>query len=111
MSKDQNFRELENQFHNAMLEIYHKALYICNHNHHVFLRMVVEHGGVQAAKRLLHSLLQSGFTALWECNCLNLTMENLVLRPQFSVLFTEEERQIARNRLQEYGYRFDRDGK
>ena len=106
MPNAQNLQDLDNQFHKAMLDVYRNALNICKQNHHYFSRMVSEHGGVQAAKRLLDSPLQSGFTDLWECGCLNLTMENLVLQPQFSVLFTEEEKQIARQRLQEHGYNF-----
>jgi hypothetical protein len=42
---------------------------------------------------------------LWEFKRLDLTVEALVLRPEWSLLFSEEERQIARKRLSDYGYK------
>ena len=105
MSNDHNLRELENQFHKAMLGVYESALRECGHNATRFLQMVGNHGGLQAAKILLHTPgFQYGFKELWKCGCLRLTMEALVIQPQFSVLFTKEEIQIAKNRLQEGGY-------
>lgn len=67
--------------------------------------MVTEHRGLQAAKRLLHTpRLQYGFEALWECGCLDITMENLILKSPWSQLFTNEEKDIARRRLLDCGY-------
>lgn len=105
---DHNLHDLENQFHRAMIGIYEAALRECNYRATYFLQMVNEQGGVQAAKRLLHkSGFQYGFTELWQCGCLRLTMEVLVLQPQFAILFTEEERQAARDRLQQCGYNLE----
>jgi hypothetical protein len=105
MSNGHNLHRLENQFHKAMLGVYESALYECRYNATRFLQMVNNHRGLQAAKILLHTPgFQYGFTELWQCGCLRLTMEALVIQPQFSVLFTEEEIQIAKNRLQECGY-------
>lgn len=105
MSKGNNSYDLENQFHRAMIGIYDAALKKCNYRATYFLQMVNEQEGMQAAKRLLNKTgLQYGFTELWLCGCLKLTMEALVLQPQFSVLFTEEEKQVAKNRLQECGF-------
>jgi hypothetical protein len=54
---------------------------------------------------LLHSITVSeGYTALWERGRLDLTVEALILEPQWHELFTEEEREIARKRLRDYGY-------
>ena len=105
MPNGHNLHELENQFYRAMLGVYESALRECGHNATRFLQMVNKHGGLQSAKRLLHThSFQYGFTELWQCGCLRLTMEALVIQPRFSVLFTEEEVQIAKDRLHECGY-------
>ena len=45
-----------------------------------------------------------GFEKLYECGCLNRTVECLVLRPKYQKLFTEAELERARKRLKDYGY-------
>ncbi len=100
--------ELEERFHEAMVEIYRAALRECNYKATYFLRMVEQDGGVKAAKRLLagHDP-QSGFTTLWECKRLDLTVEAHVIRPEYAELFTADEIDSARRRLTDYGYKFD----
>ena len=67
-----------------------------------FLRAVKQHGGVAAARRLLATKgVSKGLLALGEKNRLDLAMETLVLKPEFSTLFTDEERSIAARRLDE----------
>lgn len=70
-----------------------------------FIQMVSESGGLAAARQLLHGAPSDGFTALWERGRLDLTVEALILDSEFSDLFTDDERKIARDRLAEYGYR------
>lgn len=68
--------------------------------------MVSEHGGLAAARMLLHSReVSEGFTALWERGRLDLTVERHVHRPEFRDLFTSDELDIARARLHTYGFR------
>lgn len=87
---------LENQFHGAMLSIYKRAKIECGYNATRFLQMVNEHGGLEAAKILLHNKdLSEGFVALWERGRLDLTMEALILKPPWKELFTKEEREIS----------------
>jgi hypothetical protein len=98
-------RSLEERFHRAMIEIYQAEKRETGVNAAYFLRMITDYGGVEAARRLLAKNAPSeGFTRLWEHNRLDLTVEALVLRPEFALLFSEEERAIARDRLEEYGY-------
>lgn len=105
MPETDDFRALENQFNRAMREIYANALRECGYRATRFIQMVENHGGVEAAKILLHTPgFQYGFTELWQCGCLRLTMEALVLQPQYTALFTDEEREIARTRLTDCGY-------
>ncbi len=48
--------------------------------------------------------VSDGYAALWERKRLDLTVEALILRPEWLELFSELEREIARQRLAEYGY-------
>ncbi len=80
-----------------------------NYNPTYFNRMVGELGPVEATKRLVRSSTPSdGFTHLWEHQRLNMTVEALVLLPGYEDLFDDEERRLARLRLE--AYRFDVDG-
>ena len=99
-------KELKNKFHKAMLSIYERAASECNYPAIRFLNLVVDEGGVRAAKSLLHADgLSDGYTALWECGRLDLTMEALIVEdPAWRELFTEEEISIARKRLSKCEY-------
>lgn len=48
-----------------------------------------------------------GFTALWEGSGLDLSVEALVLRPEFAELLEDDDRHRAVDRLQQYRYRLD----
>jgi hypothetical protein len=97
--------DLEKQFHAAMLSIYTRAKAEAGYNATRFLGMVSEQGGYEAARALLHAATVSeGYTALWERQRLDLTVEALVLDPQWRDLFSPAEMAIARKRLSEYGF-------
>ena len=67
-----------------------------------FLRAVRSHGGVGAARRLLQQKgLSKGLLKLREKDRLDLAMETLVLAPEYTVLFTDDERGIAKRRLED----------
>lgn len=96
---------LEDRFHQAMIEIYRRAKEECHYVATRYIQMVAEKGGVTAARSLLASTTpQEGFTRLWECGRLDLTVEALVLNPEYVSLFTDQERKEARARLEAYGY-------
>ena len=97
--------EAESQFNEAMLNIYRRAKAEAGYNATRFLSMVVEHGGLETARYLLHAeTVSEGYTALWERKRLDLTVEAMILRPEWQVLFSDVERRIAVNRLREYRY-------
>lgn len=97
---------IEVRFHSAMLNIYEEAKSQCNYNATYFHRMVSEMGGLEAAKQLLSTdAPQYGFTKLWECGRLDISVEYLVLKDEFKSLFTKEELKTAKRRLEDYGYR------
>ena len=91
---------LEKRFHADMLNIYENAKRECSYNATRFLSMVYERGGVGAARQLLAApIISDGFVRLWELGRADLTVEALVLRPEYEPLFTDEERSIAKRRL------------
>lgn len=88
-----------------MLTVYERAKRHCHHNANRFLQLVNQYGGLQAAKTLLHSPgLSYGLTELWKCGRLGISMEALILQDTWKDLFSDEDRQIAKNRLTELGY-------
>jgi hypothetical protein len=95
---------LAKRFDEAMLNIYRRAKAEHGYNATYFLQMVMDHGGVETARRLVASDPTSGFTKLWELGRLDLTAEAHVLLPEFQPLFSEDILQQARVRLAEYGY-------
>ena len=92
-------------FHDAMLDIYRRAKTEAGYNATRFLGMVSERGGLETARYLLNaSTVSDGYTALWERGRLDLTVEAMILQPEWQPLFSERERQIAADRLRQYGY-------
>ncbi len=97
--------DVESRFHEAMLAVYRRARAEANYNATRFLSMVVERGGLETARYLLHAeQVSDGYTALWERQRLDLTVEALILQPEWQSLFSDDERRIAVKRLREYGY-------
>jgi len=107
---------LELRFHDAMLAIFTLAgeatrkraadgTTIRGYWANYFLRGVRNHGGPDYARQLLRAEGTSdGFQRLTDERRLDLTVEALVLRPEFSDLFTQDERAIAAHRLARAGY-------
>ena len=97
----------EQLFDEAMFDIYRRAHDEVHYNATRFLQMLHEHRGIRTAQILLGAAdVSDGYTSLWERGRLDLTVEALILDPHWNDLFTDEERQIARDRLQQYGYTF-----
>jgi hypothetical protein len=98
---------LERQFHEAMLGIFEQSQllqppYIA----HGFRRMVNQHGGKEAADRLLaKSTPSEGFTELFLRGPENLriSVEYLVLQSPWRNLFDQEQLEVARRRLIDVG--------
>jgi hypothetical protein len=66
---------------------------------HYFFGLMHQHGGVEAAKRLLRLPASSGLAWLVAMGRRDLTAEWLVLDPRFAPLFTDEERRVAEARV------------
>lgn len=68
----------------------------CNYNPTRFHQMINNHGGVETAKRLIAQAQKTGntsdgFTTLYLCDRLDLTMENSVCKEEYRSLFTADE--------------------
>ena len=100
--------DLEKAFHRAMLDVYLDAKNEAKYNATRFLSMVNELGGLETARVLLRaSSVSEGYTALWERERLDLTVEAVILDKRWHPLFTEADRAVAIKRLREYGYPVD----
>jgi hypothetical protein len=98
---------LEDEFHREMIDIYQNLLRDCTGKAAYFLEMVGRQGGIETAKKLLQSDdIERGSTTLWKCGRLDLMFEYLVLQPKYAELFTDAEKEMARNRLKERGHSF-----
>ena len=97
--------DLEQAFHEAMCNVYHRARSECSYPATRFLAMVNSQGGLATAQELLRSReISVGLKRLWECQRLDLSMENLVVSDRWTNLFTEQEIAVARKRLKDLGY-------
>jgi hypothetical protein len=105
MRRNRNDDKTDREYHEAMLEIYRPANAEAGYTVTRLLGMVIERGGLETARYLLHAATVSeGYTALWERRRLDLTVEAMILRTEWQALFTDVERRIAINCLREYGY-------
>lgn len=107
---------LELRFHDAMLDVFRLAGEATRRTRSdgttargywasYFLRGVRNHGGPDYAHQLLRKEgTTDGFQRLKEEGRLDLTMEAVVLKPEYTELFSDEERRVAAHRLAEAGY-------
>jgi len=98
---------LEAGFDEAMMGLYVRAKTEANYTATYYHQMLEEHRGVETARRLVMSETPSdGYTAMWERRKLGLTVEALVIQPEWAAVFADEPEvtERARQRLTEYGY-------
>jgi hypothetical protein len=96
---------LSKEFHQRMIDIYKAAKAEARYNASRFLAMVNEHGGLEAAQILLRApAVSEGYTALWDRQRLDLTVEAVILEKKWWPLFTDAERRAAVRRLRDYQY-------
>ena len=96
---------LEKRFEQDMISIYTTAKKECGYNANRFLQMIGAKGGLATAKQLIGKPGGTdGFTTLWEHERLDLSVEAYVLKPEYAELFTEDEKNMCRDRLLQFGY-------
>lgn len=97
---------LENKFNEDMKSIYFTAKKELGYNAARFMQLVAQKGGLQAAKILIAKDGGTyGFEVLWEHRRLDLSVEAHVLKPEYTELFTDEEKAMCRERLMEFGHK------
>lgn len=95
--------DLEQRFDAAMMEIYDRAGREVAYWATRYLQMLRRRGGLDTARYQLQARFTSdGYARLRDAGRLDLTVEALVLRPEFEPLFSEAERARARDRLRRY---------
>ena len=92
---------LENEFHEAMLDIYSKVKSEAGYDAQGLLQMVKEHGGLEAARKVIKSKTEpKGYTALRKKGRLDLTVEAMVLKTKkYHPLFSADELKTCAKRL------------
>ena len=85
-------------FHGAMVDLYLRAKREANYNATYFLEMIsdAELGGHRTPRQLIHTTTPSlGYEALYDRGRLDLTVEAVILRPEWADLFADEEHERA----------------
>ena len=97
---------LEERFNADMENIYITAKKEFGYNATRFFQMLQTKGGLSTAKQLIKKTTDMvGLTTLWEHGRLDLSVEAHVLKTEYQELFTDEERQICKDRLLKFGYK------
>lgn len=96
----------EQDFDAALTDVCRRAALEANYNTADYSLLHQEHTGLETAKLLLHAASVSrDYTALCNLGRLDLTVEAIVHGfPESNVLFSPEEREIARRRLESCNY-------
>ena len=100
---------LEKKFKADMQNIYKIAKKELGYNATRFLQLISVKGELNAAKILISKDGGTyGFEVLWENKRLDLSIEAHILKPEYIALFTDEERNICKQRLERFGYKIDK---
>lgn len=96
--------QMERNFQDAMIECYHTASEY-GYYHTDFLRMIVNRGGIGAAKHMLATNeFSSGLIVLSGLGKLDISMEAMILKKKWSHFFSDEEINTAATRLRRLGH-------
>ena len=96
---------IENKFNEDMKNIYFTTKRDIGYTATRFMQLVSQKGGLQAAKKLIAKEGGTyGFEVLWENKRLDLSVEALVLKPEYESLFSNEDKQLCSERLKQFGY-------
>jgi len=100
--------DLATRFNEDMRLVYQRAKSECGYNATRYLQMLAEKGGLETARTLVRSPhISDGFETLWRYGRLDLTVEYLVIRPEYASLFSESDIKLARDRMTQTGFKAD----
>jgi hypothetical protein len=78
----------------------------CNYHPTIFIGMIQDYGAVEAVRRVINDpKITYGYEKLWECGHLELSMESIIQEDEWKNLFSAAEKEKAKKRLLEYGYK------
>ncbi len=98
--------QVADEFAHRMTDIYRRALAETGYNAAYYRSMLAELGPLGTAHKLLTvPAISDGFAALWERGRVDLTVEAVVVEPQFAELFSNDEIAVARRRLEQFGHK------
>ena len=96
---------LEDELHEEMELLYKRAGEETNYWGNRYLQVVRRNGGLKTAKKMLHSKTsgqRAGLDRLLKAGRPELTLEYLVLKSKYRTLFTNEEINVAKERLKSF---------
>lgn len=104
-----NYQQLELRFTHDLVDGVRILAREIGYRAPIFSQMLTSLGGVETTRRLLQGPdVQYGFELLYSRQRLGRSAEAWMLRTEYAELFSDEEREIARRRLEAYGFDVDR---
>ena len=98
-------RQLEDEFNKEILSLLKIWLEECDYKAPIFRKMVGRYGGYKTTKKLIMDLNPSyGFLKLYRMGRLDLTVEAVIGDSKWQELFTEQEKNRAKEKLDKYQY-------
>lgn len=90
--------QLRDRFHLAATENINQGIQQCDYEPDMYLRMVSQYGGIEAARRLLAEPVSDDSLQLWARGRADLTIEAMARSEAWKELFSEDERLVAEQR-------------
>lgn len=108
-SKEEEFEKIEKELLDELLQSLDESLKEgAKINKTTVTDMLFRYGAIGTARKLMKDgaeNIQSGLLKMFEINRLDLTFENIILKPKYRVLFNDETIAKAIQKLEKLGYR------
>ncbi|GAA4735958.1 phospholipase D-like domain-containing protein [Flavisolibacter ginsenosidimutans] len=102
-TKEEEFLRLENELHDELIQSIDLTLKAgAKVDKHIILNQIYRYGAIGAANRLIKEgteKLHSGFIKLYDVNRLDLTIESIILKEKYRILFSHDILEKAQQRL------------
>lgn len=102
-TKEEEFLKVENELHDELLQSIDLSLQAgAKIDKHIILNQIYRYGAIGAANRLIKEgteKLHSGLIKLYEVNRLDLTIESIILKDKYRILFNPDILEKAQQRL------------
>ncbi len=98
---------LQNKFNAEILEAI-EGMKKAKYNPTRFIRMLHQEkdNAFKVVQKLVTKEVSSGLTELWNHNILNLSVEAIIIKPEYQTLFSPETISICKKKLKRLGYKF-----